>query len=194
MTDTYSTSPGSGDPQPSEHVQEIRDAAREAGEAGKAAFSDAKAKLGEHGGEKVDAATNTAGESLRQVADQLRQAGDNLGEEQGWARQAFSHGADGLERVSGYLRQGRLEDFTRDLGDFARSNPAAFMAGSVALGFLAARMAKTATEHASQPTASSAPQPQSQTQPASTSGLDEPRSFAPLSDDVVAGPYAGGSF
>lgn len=190
MTDTYPAPSSSGDPHPSEHAQEIRNAAHDAGEAGKAAMADMKARLGEQGGEKVDAATTTAGDSLRQVADQLRQAGDNLGEDQGWARQAFSHGAEGLERVSGYLRDGRLDDFARDLQTFARSNPAAFLAGSVAIGFLAARMAKTATERATQQPTPQPPEPQHST---SASSFDEPRSFAPT-PDVAAGPYAGGSF
>jgi hypothetical protein len=194
MTDTYPAPQSSGGPNPSGHTEEIKSAVRDAGEAGKAAMADMKTKLSEQGGEKVDAATNTAGDSLRQVADQLRQAGDNLGEEQGWARQAFSQGAEGLERVSGYLREGRLDDFTRDLQSFARSNPAAFLAGSVAIGFLAARMAKTATERATHQAASEQTDRQSH-EPSSTSAssFEEPRSFSPT-PDVAAGPYPGGSF
>lgn len=188
MTDLHPTPPSSGEPQPSDHAQEIRSAAQDAGAAGKAAMSDMKAKVAGQGAEKVDAASSTAGESLRQVADQLRQAGENLGEDQGWARQAFSQGAQGLERVSGYLREGRLDDFSRDIQSFARSNPAAFLAGSVAIGFLAARMAKTAAERA----ASQPEQAASQSPAPIIPDFNEPKSFSPA-QDAATGVYPGGT-
>lgn len=159
MTDTDSGPHASGSPHPSDSADQIVGAVRDAGEASKSAMSGVKEKLVNQGGDKVDAASTTAGDSLRQVADQLRNAGDNLGEDQGWAKQAFSQGAQGLERVSGYLRDGRLDDFTRDLQSFARNNPAAFLAGSVAVGFFAARVAKTAAEHATSDSAPVVPEP-----------------------------------
>ena len=151
-------------------AEEIKDAAHSAGAAVSAAVADAKARVTDQGAEKVDGATTSAGSSLKAVADQLRQASDNLGEDQGWARQTFSQGAEGLDRVSAYLREGRLEDFTRDLERFARSNPAAFLAGSVALGFIAARVVKTAASHA---TSSQVEGPQEP--PAPTTGTPLPQ-------------------
>lgn len=185
MTNTDQTPPTRGGQDASKPADEIRNAARDVGHAASEAASEVKAKLGEEGDRKVDDATSTAGASLRQVADQLRQAGDNLDGEQGWAKQAFTQGAQGLERVSGYLSEGRLDDFTKDLQSFSRSNPAAFLAGSVALGFLVARVAKTATEHANQPApaasspAASQPEPQVPAQ----DRWEEQRSFAPAQDD-----------
>jgi hypothetical protein len=186
MNNTDTAPPQGGAAHSATHAEEIRSAMSDTSDAAKSAMSDAKAKLGAQGGEKVDAATTSAGESLRAVAEQLRQAGDNLGEDQGWARQAFSQGAQGIERVSAYLRDGRMDTFAGDLQSFARQNPAAFLAGGVALGFLAARVAKTAAEHAAQPAASSPPEPQ----PVAADPFGEPRSFAPL-DDGASG-YAGG--
>lgn len=166
MTDPTFATPSPGGRNPAAASDDIRTAAHDAAE-------QTKARLREKGDQKIDAASTSAGEQLRTVADQLRQAGDGLGEEQGWARQVFSQGADGLERVSSYFRDGRMDTFARDLQGFARSNPAAFLAGSVALGFLAARIAKTAAEHAApaaQPTTAYTAPP---------TGMEEPRSFAP---------------
>ncbi len=186
MTDTDTAPPQSGDAYPPSHADDIRSAISDTTGAAKSAVSDAKARLGEQGGEKVDAATTSAGESLQAVADQLRQAGDNLGEEQGLAKQALRQGAQGIERVSGYLRDGRMDTFTRDLQGFARQNPAAFLAGSVAVGFLAARVAKTAAEHAAQPAAPPSPEPQA----LAAGSFEEPRSFAPIQD--AESGYEGG--
>lgn len=186
MTDTDTAPPDGGDAHPATHAEAIRSAARDTAGSAAAAMSDARDRLSQQGGEKVDAATTSVGESLRTVADQLRQAGDNLGEDQGWAKQAFTQGAQGIERVSGYLRDGRMDTFTRDLQSFARQNPAAFLAGSVAIGFLAARVAKTAAEHAAQP--STPPTPEAP--PADTASFDEPRSFSPTAD--LESVYAGG--
>lgn len=174
MTDPYSN------PTASDHLHDIKGSLHDAGDAAHSAISDAKSKLGAQSGEKVDTATTTAGASLQQIAEQLRQAGDNLGEDQGWARQGFVQGAAGLERVSSYLRDGKMDDFARDLQSFARGNPAAFLAGSVALGFLAARVAKAAAERAGAPDSNATPAPSPQVTAApSVSALDEPRSYAP---------------
>jgi len=183
MTDPYTPSPTSGASQPPPPAEEIRSAAKDAGSAAAAALADVKENLKDQGGEKVDTATTSAGESLSQAAEQLRQASDNL-DGQGWAKQAFSQGADGLERVSGYLKGGSVDDFARDLQGFARNNPAAFLAGSVAIGFIAARIAKTAAEHASQT-------------PSSTSTTGPDAAFAPATEAPFASspepgaPYGG---
>jgi hypothetical protein len=179
MTDTTFDTPSSGGRDPTASSDDIRNAARDAGDAVRSAAEQTQSRLREKGDQKIDAASTSAGEQLRTVADQLRHAGDGLGEDQGWARQAFSQGADGLERVSSYLRDGRMDTFARDIQSFARTNPAAFLAGSVALGFIAARVAKTAAEHA----APSAQPTSTQLEPTytpTTSGVDETRSFAPM--------------
>jgi hypothetical protein len=190
MTDTTQTSQPGG--RSSAAADDIKSAAREASDTAKSAAADAKAKLSERGREKTDRATTDMGDSLHQVAAQMREAGRGLDREEGpeWARQAFSQGADGLERVSGYLREGRLDDFTRDLQSFSRSNPAAFMAGSVAVGFIAARLAKTAAGHVSE---TSGARETSRASTASTAqagqtgrSWDEPRSFAPGADGAVS--------
>ncbi|MFN3353787.1 MAG: hypothetical protein ACK4Z5_09290 [Brevundimonas sp.] len=185
ITETPPT-PSGDRPQPADPAQEIRAAVHDAGATAQSALKDAGQTIHDRGAEKVDAATTTAGDSLQQVAAQLRQAGENLGEEQTWAAQALRQGADGVERVSGYLRTGRMDDFARDLQTFARQNPAAFLAGGVAIGFLAARVAKTAAAHA-------APSPATTRQaepPADTTGFDEGRSFA-AADDALGYPQAG---
>ena len=161
-------------PDPSQSVDDIKRAAHEAGDAVKSAASDLKHRLVDKGADKVDSATDTAGASLHQVADQLKQAAEGLGGQQAWASEAIRRGADGLEKVSGYLANGRFDDFNRDLRTFARTDPALFLAGSVALGFAAARVARVAAHHASD-----AASPQPDLLPSPDAAMDEPRSFAP---------------
>lgn len=104
----------------------------------------------EKAADKVDAASDGAAEALRLISDQLKNAAEGLGGEQPWAEKAFRTGAQGLDRVTDYLATGKFDDFGRDVQTFARSNPAAFLAGGLALGFLAARVGKTAAHHAAE--------------------------------------------
>lgn len=140
---------------PARSTEDLKSAAHDAGAAVQSAIDDSADKLKQaaseardQGAEKVNAASDGAASALRKVSDQLKGAADGLGGEQPWAGKAFQTGADGLDRVSDYLSSGQFEDFARDVQAFARANPAAFLAGSVALGFLVARVGKTAAHHA----------------------------------------------
>ena len=166
MTDPTFATPSPGGRNPAAASDDIRTAAHDAAE-------QTHARLAELVGDGAELLARGGRGGVDLLIALLAQAGDGLGEDQGWARQVFSQGADGLERVSSYLRDGRMDTFARDVQGFARSNPAAFLAGSVALGFLAARIAKTAAEHAvpaAQPTTAYTAPP---------TGMEEPRSFAP---------------
>lgn len=157
-TSPYQANPYQAKPDhanPDHATETLTTAAHDAKAAVQSAVHDAKeqvkhvgADAKEKGAGKVDAATDGAAEALRQVSSQLKNAVDGLGGEQPWAGKAFQTGADGLDRVSDYLASGRFDDFTRDIQSFARTNPAAFLAGGVALGFLIARVGKTAAHHA----------------------------------------------
>lgn len=157
---------------PGQAGQDIKTAAKDAGDAIRTAVQGAAEtakqtgrEAKEKGADRVNAASDGAADALRQVADQLKGAAEGLGDNQPWAGKAFQTGADGLERVSDYLATGKFDDFTRDIQAFAKTNPAAFLAGSVALGFMIARVGKTAAHHARDAAAAegtgarSAPQP-----------------------------------
>ena len=142
---------------PDQSTETLTTAAHDATAAVQSAVHDATDQIKQVGADakdksadKVDAATDGAAEALRQVSSQLKNAVDGLGGEQPWAGTAFQTGADGLDRVSDYLASGKFDDFTRDIQTFARTNPAAFLAGGVAIGFLIARVGKTAAHHAAE--------------------------------------------
>ncbi len=111
-------------------------------EAGQSAAADVAAKVKEGASHKKDQASG----SIRRVADGLDRAADN--EEDEWARKMLHVGAASLKQASGYLSGFQVDDIVRDTEAFARRNPAAFLGASVALGFLLARIGKTAAVRA----------------------------------------------
>jgi hypothetical protein len=80
----------------------------------------------------------------RQAAEQLRQ------QDQEPVAQITERAAARLERASTYLHQTPLDQIVTDLEDFARHQPAIFIAGSLILGLAAARFIKS-TAQPSQP-------------------------------------------
>lgn len=122
----------------------------------KAKDSPAAHTAGEVYGQAKDKAVNvldekktTLASGLTTVADSLRQVGDNLqtgGEENQIANLTAKYGtslADQVEKLSGYLDNKDLRGMMRDLETFARRNPAVFLGGAFALGFLAVRFLKS---------------------------------------------------
>lgn len=173
--DQIATAAGGGNNDPGRSTDAIRTAAQDTKDAVQSAFHDAADKVGHAaseamaGGEKkVEAASDGAAEALRAVAAQLHGAAGGLNGEQAWAEKAFRTGAAGLERVSDYLSTGQFDDFAKDLQTFAKANPAAFLAGSVAVGVLVARIGKTAVRHAADAGSPAA-------DPSSVAGADSPR-------------------
>jgi len=53
--------------------------------------------------------------------------------------------ADQIEQISDYLRDRNVEDFIDDAQDMARRQPALFVGGAFALGFLMARFLKSSS-------------------------------------------------
>ena len=80
--------------------------------------------------------------ALRETAQQLRKQGqDSMG-------QYADKAADGVERVSGYLRETDVDEMTEEVRGFARSRPAIFLGGAATLGFLATRFLKSSSQGA----------------------------------------------
>lgn len=73
--------------------------------------------------------------------------GDDLhGEDEKLAGELIGRAADGLTGAADYLRDHRTGDLLRDVQDFGRRNPAAFLGLSAAAGLLIARVGRTAVE------------------------------------------------
>ncbi len=124
----------------------------------------------------------TALGELDSVASALRKAGSELGDNSGVAGKLVSAIADRVESAGRSLDGKELGDVVSDLERFARRNPATFISGAIAVGFLASRFLK------SNPSAV-APRPQQSLAAASTdhgSGTgpaDFPTDMQSYSDD-----------
>ncbi|HEV7214246.1 MAG TPA: hypothetical protein VGP33_03910 [Chloroflexota bacterium] len=86
--------------------------------------------------------------SLDAVATALRQSGDQLRNNQqeplaNLAGMAAGH----VEQFSGYLRRTDVPAMIRDVEQFARRQPAAFLGGAFTLGVLAARFLKSSSQN-----------------------------------------------
>lgn len=82
-------------------------------------------------------------ESFRQTVDETADRLEQDGSMAATPARKLSHGLDSLAHV---LEAGDLEDLGRRMEDFARRNPALFIGGAMALGFLAGRFIKSSGE------------------------------------------------
>ena len=80
--------------------------------------------------------------ALRETAQQLRKQG------QAPVAQYADRTSDQVERFSGYLRETEVDEMVDQARGFARSRPAIFLSGAVALGFLGARFLKSSSQEA----------------------------------------------
>lgn len=85
---------------------------------------------------------------LGSVAHGLRQAADDMGQQSEFAGRYARTAAERLERLSTDLRDADLEDLIDRTEDYARRNPALFLGGAVAAGFLFARFIKSSGRRA----------------------------------------------
>ncbi len=99
--------------------------------------------------EKLEEQKSTLTSSLTSVADNIRKLGKNFGDEGaegGLAKSAATYGdtaADKIEQAAKYFEKHDVEAIYHDVEDLARQNPAIFVGGAFALGFLAARFLKS---------------------------------------------------
>ncbi len=80
--------------------------------------------------------------ALRETAQQLRKQGQTP------VAQYADKASDQVERFSGYLRETSVDEITDQARGFARSRPALFLGGALALGFLGARFLKSSSQEA----------------------------------------------
>lgn len=85
-----------------------------------------------------------AAESLADVADALRQAGEHLrSQDKASLTDYVVRAADKVEAASFYLQRRTLSDVLGDVGGLARREPALFLGGAFALGLLGGRFLKS---------------------------------------------------
>jgi hypothetical protein len=118
------------------------DAANRIKQAASGAISSAKDVASEavhKGAERVERTSQGAAQALRRAAD-------DCVAENAWIGSALRKSADGIERASGAISGGDLNRILDDVNGFARRQPTLFLGISLALGFAAARVGKTAIE------------------------------------------------
>lgn len=101
--------------------------------------------------EKASAAYSKQKESIvgdvENLAQMLRRAGQEMNGSP--LSRLTDTVADQLESVGRVVGGKDLDTIIRDVESFARRNPAAFLSGAAALGFMAARFLKSSSQHAS---------------------------------------------
>ncbi|HYO77088.1 MAG TPA: hypothetical protein VE010_11550 [Thermoanaerobaculia bacterium] len=134
-------------------------------------------KASELAGGAFEKQKGTALGELDNVASALRKAGTELGDNSGVAGKLVSAIADRVESAGRSLDGKELGDVVDDLERFARRNPATFISGAIAVGFLASRFLKSSASAVP-------PKPQQSLADTSSTGpADFPTSTDTFSDD-----------
>lgn len=102
-----------------------------------------KEKVSDLAGGAFEKQKGTALGELDNVASALRRAGSELGDSSGVAGKLVSAIADRVESAGQSLNGKELGDVVDDLERFARRNPATFISGAIAVGFIASRFLKS---------------------------------------------------
>lgn len=106
---------------------------------------------------KLDEGKHRVCDTMNSSASTLRRAADDVTQDNRWLGAALRKSAEGLESAARSIEGADLGSVVGDLNNFARRQPAVFLGASLALGFLLARLGKTAIEQGG----GRSPQPQS---------------------------------
>ena len=111
-------------------------------------------EAGQAAGRSVTEGASRAGERLRSVAGALRAASDRLDEEgEGWLAGYARGKASQVDQMSGYLGRKDAGRMMSDLEEKARVNPAAFLGGTLATGFVVGRFLRSSGRRSHTPPA-----------------------------------------
>jgi gas vesicle protein len=109
--------------------------------------STAKDKATDGLSQKKESATQT----IAAFADAIRKAGDDLAEhDQSALGRVVKQAADGLATMSRSVSEKSPEDLLHTVRELGRSNPVAFIAGSVLVGVALGRFARSSAQHSAQ--------------------------------------------
>jgi ElaB/YqjD/DUF883 family membrane-anchored ribosome-binding protein len=139
--------------------------------------------------DRIDQGKEKASSTLGDFANAIRSAGDQLSQnDQSLAGRMVKQAADGLEGLSRSVAQKRPEELLDSVRQFGRTNPTAFIAGSVLVGLALGRFGRASGQHQASSTSREIP---SQDFGGSTSGYQDP---VALASAVGAGSgYTAGS-
>jgi hypothetical protein len=128
-------------------ASEAHDQARSTFEQAKQQAMGAAQEAGSRAQAAIESQKSSAADSVHVVADALRRASHDLDDQnQRMMGQAAAWAAEGLERFSQSLRERELRTLLDQAEDVARRQPALFVGGAVALGFVVSRFLKSSAE------------------------------------------------
>jgi hypothetical protein len=145
MRDALSDVVKRGKEKASSIAEATRDAVHSTADAARDATSRATGDLAD----SVAKRANSSAESLLHLADKLGEGKEGIGEP--WMASLVGQAEASLRSVSIYLAASKPDRYVSDLNEFARKNPAIALGGAVAIGFLLARVGKTAVHELSDP-------------------------------------------
>jgi hypothetical protein len=107
-------------------------------------------------GSRIDRQKDEAATELQKVAGAVRQLGEGLGgQDQGpiahYAAEYGKKAADGLERLTDYIRQNDARALVHGIENFGRRQPALLFGGAFLLGLAGARFLKSSMAAGSEP-------------------------------------------
>jgi hypothetical protein len=109
---------------------------------------DIAAAVRDRGMEEIEGAKGRLAEGAERVAAAVERTADDLAGDGDDAISGFGRSVASLmKQLAGGLRERDVEQFAAELAGLARRNPAVFLAGSVAIGFGAARFFRARAPH-----------------------------------------------
>lgn len=100
------------------------------------------------GRRRMESGKQAAAEQMEDLADALDVAGSHLDASQPTLARYATRMADGVAGVAKRLRDGRVEDLTREARALADRNPGMFLLGGAALGVVVARFLRASAQGA----------------------------------------------
>jgi ElaB/YqjD/DUF883 family membrane-anchored ribosome-binding protein len=152
-------------------VDEARDVGRVAQDAAQTVAQDVRDEVGQVAGElrgqarnmvdetrtqlreRADAQTAGVANGLGRFADELRALANGHPDQAATARRYLDQAGSAIGDVAGQLRSKDFEGVVRDVQSFARRRPGTFLAVSAAVGFMAGRLVRSASDDADSPAA-----------------------------------------
>lgn len=125
-------------------IQDVKEQAQSALQQAQNSAAQAAKQARQQATSALESQKGKATESLSAMSQALRQSGHELRHnDMGPVAQVPVKAADQVDKLSSYLSSKSVAEIIADAEQFARENPATYLAAAVALGVLAARFLKT---------------------------------------------------
>lgn len=128
---------------------QVADEAKRAGEAVRSEAADLVDSVRDETMRHAETGREKAAERLSSLADTIRDSTGELRRHEAWLADLVDKGAQELEGLAAALQRRDLNSLLGSVQDFARRQPALYAGAAVALGFAAARLAKSTGERGS---------------------------------------------